>query len=313
MLANCDLLHIHYRDLVGADPRQREPAVLRSEFQQVTEAFTQLTSNLPMCDELGLCLKYNRFLLVYDQSDDSGQTLHSSFATIVSATYMAGFHRVTPSAGGHITFVPQWRRRISAMVYTIDKKLAMFLDRPPLVMRQYCDMEAPADVNISDDDTTRMKSKGVSLDALGLSNGRKKLSNHVQSPPLSPRHHQGGDSRNAAWHKQIGCTGKGPVCSRCIVAVFSQLHEIYQRYVGKAARVCRGPYPSLQLSGLPPLQISDPKTYTPRYCPGVFPSADFSGRGGPFYPACPERGARQGERSDHRSSSNFSTLWTFKC
>lgn len=59
------------------------------------------------------------------------------------------------------------------MVYTMDKKLAMFLDRPPLVMRQYCDMEAPADVNISDDDTTRMRSKGVSLDALGFSTGGK--------------------------------------------------------------------------------------------------------------------------------------------
>lgn len=80
MLASCDLLHIHYRDLVGVDPRQRELAVLRSEFQQVTEAFTQLTSNLPMCDELGLCLKYNRFLLAYHQSDDSGEYVLLEFS-----------------------------------------------------------------------------------------------------------------------------------------------------------------------------------------------------------------------------------------
>ncbi|RAH81940.1 hypothetical protein BO86DRAFT_448179 [Aspergillus japonicus CBS 114.51] len=163
MLANCDLLHIHYRDLAGADPRQREPPVLRSEFQQVTEVFTQLTRALP----------YNRFLLAYHQSDDSGQSLHSSFAEIVSATYTAGFHRIIPLAGGRLSFVPQWRRRIFSMVYTMDKKLATFLDRPPLVTRQYCDMEAPADVNISDSDATGMRSEGISFDALGFTIGGK--------------------------------------------------------------------------------------------------------------------------------------------
>ncbi|PYI19636.1 hypothetical protein BO99DRAFT_432544 [Aspergillus violaceofuscus CBS 115571] len=173
MLANCDLLHIHYRDLAGADPRQREPPVLRSEFQQVIEVFTQLTRALPVCDELSLCLKYNRFLLAYHQSDDSGQSLHSSFAEIVSATYTAGFHRIIPLAGGRLSFVPQWRRRIFSMIYTMDKKLATFLDRPPLVTRQYCDMEAPADVNISDSDATGMRSEGISFDALGFTIGGK--------------------------------------------------------------------------------------------------------------------------------------------
>ncbi|OGM51313.1 hypothetical protein ABOM_000423 [Aspergillus bombycis] len=170
VMSSYALLHIHNRDLAAADPDKRELSELRTEFQKVTDMLVELAAPVPVCDELGICFRYNRFLLTYRRSVDNSQAVYSSLAELVSSIYAAGFHRTTPSVGGQLDFMQQWHRRCFAIVYTMDKTIATVLSRPPLMARQYCDMEAPADRNFDGlTATTDMESQcDDSADALGF-------------------------------------------------------------------------------------------------------------------------------------------------
>ncbi|KAJ5812452.1 C6 transcription factor [Penicillium riverlandense] len=59
----------------------------------------------------------------------------------------------------HPIFLRQWRRRIFAAAFFIDKAVSTFIGRPPLINWRYCDMTPPQDV--SDEDLVSLEGRSA--------------------------------------------------------------------------------------------------------------------------------------------------------
>jgi hypothetical protein len=69
----------------------------------------------------------------------------------MSCIYASGIHQDKPIIGDCPSFLDQWRRKIFATAYYMDKNIATALGRPPQMNRYYCVLEPPLDI---DDEVT---------------------------------------------------------------------------------------------------------------------------------------------------------------
>lgn len=66
---------------------------------------------------------------------------------VASSLFALGYHEKIEEATSNIPlFVAELRRTIFARVYSADKSLAIFLGRPPRVVKAYCTFHLPANL-----------------------------------------------------------------------------------------------------------------------------------------------------------------------
>ena len=66
---------------------------------------------------------------------------------LVATIYTAGLHLDTDSSDEYPFFRLQWRRGCFISAFYMDKMMASFVGRPPLMNYRYCNLEPPLDVS----------------------------------------------------------------------------------------------------------------------------------------------------------------------
>ncbi|KAK0646731.1 hypothetical protein B0T16DRAFT_414174 [Cercophora newfieldiana] len=155
VIAGLCLILIPLRDFAQLDSQRRNKDDLMHSFHDIADVLTTMTSVSPVLNELGVCLKFNQFLLALCRFGDSSQRLYSIFMELTSSIYATGMHQDRaegPDPTERTGFMYQWRRRCFTSVFSMDKIIATNLGRPPLISRNYCVLDAPLDLD--DDDLT---------------------------------------------------------------------------------------------------------------------------------------------------------------
>lgn len=80
----------------------------------------------------------------------SGYQAWRRLSDLVSTIYAAGLHLENESTENFPFFLRQWRRRCFIAAFSIDKVIATFVGRPPLMNGRFCTLAAPLDL---DDET----------------------------------------------------------------------------------------------------------------------------------------------------------------
>lgn len=65
---------------------------------------------------------------------------------LVATIYAAGLHQDTDDSDNCPFFLRQWRRGLFASAFFMDKSIATFVGRPPLMNYRYCTLTAPLDL-----------------------------------------------------------------------------------------------------------------------------------------------------------------------
>ncbi|THC92549.1 hypothetical protein EYZ11_007983, partial [Aspergillus tanneri] len=111
-------------------------------------------------NELTICFYYNYCILATLRHDDSGvnlcplenvsdanqhlvRELWSNVSDLATVIYSGGYN-LDPKDGSPL-FLRQLRRRCFAATFFVDKTVATFLKRPPLIQSRYCDLTPPFD------------------------------------------------------------------------------------------------------------------------------------------------------------------------
>jgi hypothetical protein len=66
---------------------------------------------------------------------------------LVSTIYAAGLHLENDGAENFPFFLRQWRRRCFVAAFSMDKLIASFVGRPPLINGRFCTLTAPLDLS----------------------------------------------------------------------------------------------------------------------------------------------------------------------
>lgn len=75
---------------------------------------------------------------------------------VASSLFALGYHeKVNEEVQNIPTFLAELRRACFARIYTADKSLAIFLGRPPRIVKEYCCLQLPALATISAEETPR--------------------------------------------------------------------------------------------------------------------------------------------------------------
>ncbi|KAG5797481.1 hypothetical protein H9Q69_003502 [Fusarium xylarioides] len=108
-------------------------------------------SCLEMCisvdhlNDLQIVLQYEN-LVVHSQIDgDESYHCWRRMGDLSSSLFALGFHEAIDEATSSIPqFIAELRRSTFARTYTADKSLAVFLGRPPRIIKAYCDFQLPS-------------------------------------------------------------------------------------------------------------------------------------------------------------------------
>ncbi|CAL5870326.1 uncharacterized protein PFLUO_LOCUS4562 [Penicillium psychrofluorescens] len=100
-------------------------------------------------NELLAFLQYNDAILRTQQYGDSSYGAWRRLGDLVATIYAAGLHQDTDDSDNCPFFLRQWRRGCFAGAFHMDKLIATFVGRPPLMNYRYCTLTAPLD--LSDD------------------------------------------------------------------------------------------------------------------------------------------------------------------
>lgn len=65
---------------------------------------------------------------------------------VSSSLFALGYHEKIDACGNIPVFVAELRRALFARVYAADKGLAVFLGRPPRIIKAYCTFQIPANI-----------------------------------------------------------------------------------------------------------------------------------------------------------------------
>ncbi|KAJ5760855.1 hypothetical protein N7520_008011 [Penicillium odoratum] len=129
-----------------------DPRVKDRLLEQVIWASTVCLS---FCDqassanELLAYLQYNDVVLRTQQYGDSSYQAWRRLGDLVATIYASGIHLDTDSAESSPFFLRQWRRGCFISAFYMDKMMATFVGRPPLMNYRYCTLVPPLD--LSDD------------------------------------------------------------------------------------------------------------------------------------------------------------------
>ncbi|KPM45974.1 hypothetical protein AK830_g722 [Neonectria ditissima] len=102
---------------------------------------------LDSMNDLQLILQYENFI-VHSQVDGD-QSYHSwrRIGDVASSLFALGYHEKIDETTSNIPlFVAELRKATSARVYAADKSLAIFLGRPPRIVKAYCIFQLPANL-----------------------------------------------------------------------------------------------------------------------------------------------------------------------
>ncbi|KAJ5643826.1 uncharacterized protein N7484_006333 [Penicillium longicatenatum] len=108
---------------------------------------------LSFCDqassanELLAYLQYNDVMLQTQQYGDSSYQAWRRLGDLVATIYAAGLHLDTDSAENSPFFLRQWRRMAFISAFYMDKMMATFVGRPPLMNYRYCTLAPPLDLS----------------------------------------------------------------------------------------------------------------------------------------------------------------------
>ncbi|EHK22740.1 uncharacterized protein TRIVIDRAFT_124113, partial [Trichoderma virens Gv29-8] len=117
---------------------------------------------LDCLNDLQLVLQYEN-LIVHSQVDGD-QSYHSwrRMGDVASSLFALGYHEKIDEACSNIPlFVAELRRSCFARIYAADKSLAIFLGRPPRIMKEFCYFQLP----------TKFASVWEDSDGIGKSRG----------------------------------------------------------------------------------------------------------------------------------------------
>ncbi|EPS29977.1 hypothetical protein PDE_04927 [Penicillium oxalicum 114-2] len=103
-----------------------------------------------MANEILACLQYNDVMLRTQLYGDSSYQAWRRLGDLTATIYAAGLHVDTENSDDYPFFLKQWRRCCFTSAFYMDKTLATFLGRPPLLNYRYCTLTPPLD--LSDED-----------------------------------------------------------------------------------------------------------------------------------------------------------------
>jgi hypothetical protein len=146
------------------DPRTKDQ--LLEQVTVISTVCLGLCDQASSANELLAMLQYNDTMLRTQQYGDSSKTfpfcMISSYrftdrlsgyqawrrlGDLVSTIYAAGLHLETNGAENCPFFLRQWRRRCFIGAFYMDKMIATFVGRPPLMNGRFCTLAAPLDLS----------------------------------------------------------------------------------------------------------------------------------------------------------------------
>ncbi|KAM0255610.1 hypothetical protein ACHAQJ_005615 [Trichoderma viride] len=136
---------------------------------------------LDCLNDLQLVLQYEN-LIVHSQVDGD-QSYHSwrRMGDVASTLFALGYHEKIDQDSSDIPlFVAELRRSCFARIYSADKSLAIFLGRPPRIMKEFCHFQVPTEMAIvwNDSDNSIKSSRSRSRSNSSISTP---LSYHMTS------------------------------------------------------------------------------------------------------------------------------------
>ncbi|KAJ5467749.1 transcriptional regulator family: Fungal Specific TF [Penicillium sp. IBT 31633x] len=108
---------------------------------------------LAFCDqvssanELLAMLQFNDTMLRTQQYGDSSYQAWRRLGDLVSTIYATGLHLENNGTENCPFFLRQWRRRCFTAAFYMDKMIATFVGRPPLMNGRFCTLAAPLDLS----------------------------------------------------------------------------------------------------------------------------------------------------------------------
>ncbi|CAG8145130.1 unnamed protein product [Penicillium nalgiovense] len=135
------------------DPDITQGSDARTKDQLLEQVTVISTICLGFCDqassanELLAMLQYNDAMLRTQQYGDSSYQAWRRLGDLVSTIYAAGLHLETNGAENCPFFLRQWRRRCFVGAFYMDKMIATFVGRPPLMNGRFCTLAAPLDLS----------------------------------------------------------------------------------------------------------------------------------------------------------------------
>ncbi|RFU75129.1 fungal specific transcription factor domain-containing [Trichoderma arundinaceum] len=129
---------------------------------------------LDCLNDLQLVLQYEN-LIVHSQVDGD-QSYHSwrRMGDVASSLFALGYHEKVDEDSSDIPlFVAELRRSCFARIYTADKSLAIFLGRPPRIMKEFCYFQLPTKIASVWGDTEAMMKTSSSPSSSHMISGRE--------------------------------------------------------------------------------------------------------------------------------------------
>ncbi|OQE11100.1 hypothetical protein PENVUL_c003G00266 [Penicillium vulpinum] len=127
------------------DPRTRDR--LLEQMTVVSAVCLGFCDQISSANELLAMLQFNDVMLRTQQYGDSSYQAWRRLSDLVSTIYAAGLHLDTSSIDNFPFFLRQWGRRCFFAAFYMDKMMATFVGRPPLMNGRFCTLAAPLDLS----------------------------------------------------------------------------------------------------------------------------------------------------------------------
>ncbi|KAJ5496528.1 hypothetical protein N7463_008515 [Penicillium fimorum] len=140
----------YFPPLFSADRQRRE---LIKDISLIGDWCLETCLALDCLNDLQLVLQYENFIL--HSQVDGDQSYHSwrRMGDVASSLFALGYHeRIDEGVHNIPTFLAELRRACFARIYAADKSLAIFLGRPPRIVKDYCFLQLPAYPGITTDE-----------------------------------------------------------------------------------------------------------------------------------------------------------------
>ncbi|OQE47289.1 hypothetical protein PENCOP_c001G08116 [Penicillium coprophilum] len=130
------------------DPRAKDR--LLEQVTVISTVCLGLCDQTSSANEMLAMLQFNDVMLRTQQYGDSSYQAWRRLGDLVSTIYAAGLHldtNGTESSESCPFFLRQWRRRCFVGAFYMDKMIATFVGRPPLMNGRFCTLAAPLDLS----------------------------------------------------------------------------------------------------------------------------------------------------------------------